>query len=56
MTAAFMTLPDASAFALTNATLPAVTVEGFEAREREGLVSADLVIDGERSRQSFRLA
>ncbi len=46
MTAAFMTLPNASAFALTNATLPAVTVEGFEAPEREGLVSADLVIDG----------
>lgn len=45
MTAAFMTLPDAATFVLANATLPAITVEGFDAPAREGLTSADLVID-----------
>lgn len=38
-------IPDARRFALTNATLPSVTVEGFEADEREGLARADLVIE-----------
>lgn len=36
---------DARRFALTNATLPSVTVEGLEADDREGLVRADLVIE-----------
>ena len=44
MTSAFMTLPNADAYVLANATLPAVTVKGFDAPAREGLVSADLVI------------
>ncbi len=44
MTDAFMTLPQADRFALTNATVPAVTVEGFAAEDRDGLISADLLI------------
>ncbi len=41
---AFMTLPDAPRFALTDATLPAVLVKGFAARDREGLIYADIII------------
>jgi cytosine deaminase len=41
---AFMTLPDARRFALTNATLPSVLVKGLPAGAKEGLVGADLVI------------
>ncbi|MGF0540359.1 cytosine deaminase [Agrobacterium sp. ES01] len=37
-------LPVADRYALTNATLPAVTVDGFEAPQKEGLVAADIVI------------
>ena len=41
---AFMTLPNAPRFALTDATLPAVLVKGFAARDREGLIYADIII------------
>ncbi|CDZ40419.1 Cytosine deaminase [Neorhizobium galegae bv. officinalis] len=41
---AFMTLPDARRFALTNATLPAVLVKGLPAAAKDGLMEADLVI------------
>ncbi|WP_371681879.1 cytosine deaminase [Neorhizobium sp. T7_12] len=41
---AFMTLPDARRFALTNATLPAVLVKGLPAVAKDGLMEADLVI------------
>ena len=40
----FCELPDAPHFVLANATLPAVTVEGFSGPAKEGLVTADLVI------------
>lgn len=40
----FCELPDAPHFVLANATLPAVTVEGFSGPAKEGLVNADLVI------------
>ncbi|MCJ8509168.1 cytosine deaminase [Rhizobium lemnae] len=40
----FSELPDASRFVLTNATLPAVTVDGFSGPANEGLMTADLVI------------
>ena len=40
----FCDLPNAPHFVLANATLPAVTVEGFTAPAKEGLVFADLVI------------
>lgn len=40
----FMPLPQAGRFALANATLPAITVEGFVAPDREGLIGADIVI------------
>lgn len=46
MTDGWMTLPRGERFALTNATLPSVTVEGFGAPANEGLVSADIVIAG----------
>lgn len=41
-------LPVADRFVLTNATLPAVSVDGFAAPAREGLVSADLMISSGR--------
>ncbi|WP_436110407.1 cytosine deaminase [Neorhizobium tomejilense] len=41
---AFVTLPDARRFALTNATLPAVLVKGLPAVVKDGLMEADLVI------------
>ncbi|WP_425351995.1 cytosine deaminase [Neorhizobium tomejilense] len=41
---AFVTLPDARRFALTNATLPAVLVKGLPAVAKDGLMEADLVI------------
>ncbi len=41
-------LPVADRFVLANATLPAVSVDGFDAPAREGLVGADLVIAGGR--------
>nr|WP_250811014.1 cytosine deaminase [Neorhizobium tomejilense] len=44
MMTAFMTLPDARRFALTNATLPAVLVKGLPAAAKDGLMEADLVI------------
>ncbi|WP_155956607.1 cytosine deaminase [Rhizobium sp. CF080] len=44
MMTAFMTLPDAPRFALTDATLPAALVKGFAARDREGLIYADIII------------
>nr|WP_105400310.1 cytosine deaminase [Neorhizobium sp. T7_12] len=44
MMTAFMTLPDARRFALTNATLPAVLVKGLPAVAKDGLMEADLVI------------
>ncbi|GAK69945.1 cytosine deaminase [Agrobacterium rubi] len=44
MTDGFVVLPQADRFALTNATLPSVVVEGFQAQARDGLVSADIVI------------
>ncbi|MBO3761960.1 cytosine deaminase [Ciceribacter sp. L1K22] len=40
------TLPKADRFALRNATLPSVTVDGFQAPTCEGLLSADIVISG----------
>lgn len=40
----FCDLPKAPHYVLANATLPAITVEGFSAPAQEGLVSADLVI------------
>ncbi|WP_137131679.1 cytosine deaminase [Rhizobium sp. FY34] len=40
----FCDLPKAPHYVLANATLPAITVEGFSAPSQEGLVSADLVI------------
>ncbi|MBR0554751.1 cytosine deaminase [Ciceribacter sp. L1K23] len=39
-------LPKADRFALRNATLPSVTVDGFQAPTCEGLLSADIVISG----------
>ena len=48
MTAAIATLPDADRFALRNATLAAIAVDGFAAPAREGLVKADLVISAGR--------
>lgn len=44
MPAEFMTLPKAPRFALLNATLPQIAVEGYAATAKEGLVKADLVI------------
>lgn len=44
MRPAFVTLPDAPRFVLKNATLPAITVDGFAAPAQEGLIHADLVI------------
>lgn len=44
MTDGFVVLPKADRFALTHATLPSVTVEGFQAQAKDGLVSADIVI------------
>ncbi len=44
MTYSFMSPPNAGRFALSNATLPAVAVEGYTAPTNEGLVRADLLI------------
>ncbi|MGN7714098.1 cytosine deaminase [Agrobacterium tumefaciens] len=44
MTNGFMALPQADRFALRNATLPSVTVEGFQGQAKDGLVCADIVI------------
>ena len=44
MTRAFVSLPDTDRFALKNATLPTVALDGFSAPSREGLVAADLII------------
>jgi len=43
---AFVTLPESSNFVLANATLATVTVSGYKAQAREGLVKADIVIAG----------
>jgi cytosine deaminase len=40
----FVELPKAPHYVLANATLPAITVEGYPAPAREGLVAADLLI------------
>lgn len=48
MTSQFMTLPQTDRFLLTNATLPHITVEGFSAPAREGLIKADILISGGR--------
>ncbi len=40
----FAELPNAPHFVLANAKLPAITVEGFSAPAKEGLIAADLVI------------
>jgi cytosine/creatinine deaminase len=42
----FLDLPKADHFVLANATLPTITVEGYDAPATEGLVSADLIIAG----------
>jgi cytosine/creatinine deaminase len=44
MTKAFVSLPDKPRFALKNATLPAITVDGISSPSFEGLVEADLII------------
>ncbi|WHO71550.1 cytosine deaminase [Rhizobium sp. BT03] len=44
MTHSFISPPNAGRFVLSNATLPAVAVEGFDAPAIEGLVKADIVI------------
>ncbi|WP_049735555.1 cytosine deaminase [Rhizobium ecuadorense] len=44
MTYSFISPPNAGRFVLSNATLPAVAVEGFDAPAIEGLVKADIVI------------
>lgn len=44
MTYSFMSPPNAGRFVLSNATLPAVTVEGYSGPVAEGLVKADIVI------------
>ncbi|MBX4924933.1 cytosine deaminase [Rhizobium binae] len=44
MTHSFISPPNAGRFALSNATLPAAAVTGYEAPAVEGLVKADLVI------------
>ena len=45
MTYSFMSPPNAGRFVLSNATLPAVAVEGFNAPAKEGLVRADIIIE-----------
>lgn len=40
----FLSLPQSDRFALRGATLPAVSVNGFETSSKEGLIKADLVI------------
>ena len=40
----FMSPPNAARFVLSNATLPAVTVDGYTAAAKEGLIKADIVI------------
>ncbi|MDQ0456787.1 cytosine deaminase [Rhizobium paknamense] len=40
----FIAPPNAARFCLSNATLPAIAVEGFQASAREGLIKADLII------------
>jgi len=45
MTYSFMSPPNAGRFVLSNATLPAVAVEGFNAPANEGLVRADIIIE-----------
>jgi cytosine deaminase len=42
----FVSLPEHTNFVLANATLPAVTVSGFKAEAKEGLIKADIVIAG----------
>ncbi|EJT05848.1 cytosine deaminase [Rhizobium sp. CCGE 510] len=44
MTHSFLSPPNAGRFVLSNATLPAVAVEGFDTPAIEGLVKADIVI------------
>lgn len=44
MTHSFISPPNAGRFALSNATLPAAAVTGYDASAAEGLVKADLVI------------
>ncbi|MBY4589609.1 MULTISPECIES: cytosine deaminase [Rhizobium] len=44
MTHSFISPPNAGRFVLSNATLPAVAIEGFDAPAIEGLVKADIVI------------
>ncbi|HWT60402.1 MAG TPA: cytosine deaminase [Rhizobium sp.] len=44
MTHSFLSPPNAGRFVLSNATLPAIAVEGFAAPAIEGLVKADIVI------------
>lgn len=44
MSGPFISSPNAARFALTNATLPAVAVEGFESVAVEGLIKADIVV------------
>ncbi|MBB3645581.1 cytosine deaminase [Rhizobium sp. BK619] len=44
MTHSFLSPPNAGRFVLSNATLPAVAVEGFDAPATEGLVKTDIVI------------
>jgi cytosine deaminase len=44
MSYSFISPPNAGRFVLSNATLPAVAVSGYEAPSHEGLVKADIVI------------
>ncbi|NEI73936.1 cytosine deaminase [Rhizobium lusitanum] len=44
MSHAFMSPPNAARFALSNATVPAVTLSDFQATSAEGLVKADIVV------------
>ncbi len=44
MSQAFMSPPNAARFVLSNATVPAVTLAGFQAPSNEGLVRADIVV------------
>ncbi|MBB5752508.1 cytosine deaminase [Prosthecomicrobium pneumaticum] len=45
MTKGFATIPEAGAYVLADARLPAAAVEGFDARVVEGLLRADLVVE-----------
>ena len=44
MSTSFMSPPNSGRFVLSNATLPAVTVQGYDAASVEGLVKADIVV------------